>query len=144
MAWMTQNIQRVLEAWHHAGMRRVEGDLLRHRAPVYGQGINVRGVLQVPVAWYRNRLILATPSRARRRANAATGDAHQSPEASDWGFSPTPPKGYMSEIVRSERTRERPGWTQSESSQMPEFAHIDSVWTPTLFSTIRRRSLAVD
>jgi hypothetical protein len=83
MAWMTQNIQRVLEAWHHAGMQRVEVDLLRHRASVHGQGINVRGVLQVPVAWYRNRLILATPSRARQRANAATGDAHQSQEAID-------------------------------------------------------------
>src|SRR6266540_3488206 len=58
MAWMTQNIPRVLEAWHHAGTRRVEVDLLRHRAPVHVQGINCRGVLPVPVAWYR--LILAT------------------------------------------------------------------------------------
>jgi hypothetical protein len=80
---MTQNIQRVLEAWHHGGMRRVEGDLLCHMAPVPVQGTNVRGVLQVPVAWSHNRLILVTPFRARRRANAATGDAHQSQEASD-------------------------------------------------------------
>jgi hypothetical protein len=45
MAWMTQNIERVLEAWHHAGTRRVEGDLLCHTAPVHVQGINVRGVV---------------------------------------------------------------------------------------------------
>jgi Tn3 transposase DDE domain len=73
MAWMTQNIQRVLDAWHHAGTRRVEGDQLRHMAPVHVQGINLRGVLQLPVARYRNRLILETPSRARQRANATTG-----------------------------------------------------------------------
>ena len=83
MAWMTQNIQRVLDAWHHAGTRRVEGDQLRHIAPVHFQGINFRGVLPFPVARYRNRLILATPSRARQRANAATGDEHQSQEAID-------------------------------------------------------------
>lgn len=80
MGWMTQNIQRVLDAWHHAGTRRIEVDLLRHMAPVYVQRINFCGVVQFPVARYRNRLIL---SRARRRANAATGDEHQSPEASD-------------------------------------------------------------
>jgi hypothetical protein len=26
MAWMTHSIQRVLDAWHHAGTRRVETD----------------------------------------------------------------------------------------------------------------------
>jgi hypothetical protein len=83
MAWMTQNIQRVLDAWHHAGTRRVEGDQLRHIAPVHVQGINLRGVLQFPVARYRNRLILETPSRARQRANATTRDAHQSQETID-------------------------------------------------------------
>jgi hypothetical protein len=83
MGWMTQNIQRVLDARHHAGRRRIEVDLLRHMAPVYVQRINFRGVMQFPVARYRNCLILTTPSRARRRANAATGDEHQSPEASD-------------------------------------------------------------
>jgi Tn3 transposase DDE domain len=81
MAWMTQNIQRVLDAWQHAGTRRIEGDQLRHIAPVHVQGINLRGVLQFPVTRYRNRLILETPSRARQRANATTGDAHQSQEA---------------------------------------------------------------
>jgi hypothetical protein len=81
MVWMTQNIQRVLDAWHHAGTRRVEGYLLRHIAPVHFQGINFRGVLQFPVARYRNRLILTASSRARRRANAAPGDEHQSQEA---------------------------------------------------------------
>jgi hypothetical protein len=83
MGWMTQNIQRVLDAWHHAGTRRIEVDLLRHMAPVYVQRINFRGVVPFPVSRYRNRLILTTPSRARRQANAATGDEHQSPEASD-------------------------------------------------------------
>ena len=83
MGWMTQNIQRVLDARHHAGTRRIEVDLLRHMAPVYVQRINFRGVVQFPVARYRNCLILTTPSRARRRANAATGDEPQSPEASD-------------------------------------------------------------
>ena len=48
-------------------------DQLRHIAPVHVQGINLRGVLQFPVARYRNRLILETPSRARQRANATTG-----------------------------------------------------------------------
>ena len=79
MAWMTQNIQRVLDAWHHAGTRRVAADQLRHMAPVHVQGINVRGVLQFPVARYRNRLILATPFRTHRRAHAATEDEHPSP-----------------------------------------------------------------
>ena len=69
--------------WQHAGTRRVEGDQLRHIAPVHVQGINWRGVLQFPVARYRHRLILATPSRARQRANATTGDAHQPQEAID-------------------------------------------------------------
>lgn len=78
MAWMTQNIQRVLDAWHHAGTRRVEEEQLRHMAPVHVQGINFRGVWQFPVARYRNRLMLATPARARRRANAATADEHPS------------------------------------------------------------------
>jgi hypothetical protein len=73
MAWMTQHIQRVLDAWHDAGTRRVEGDHLRHMALVHVQRINLRGVLQLLVARYRNRLILETPSRARQRANAATG-----------------------------------------------------------------------
>src|SRR6266850_1061038 len=63
MAWMTQNIQRVLDAWHHAGTRRVAADQLRHMAPVHVQGINVRGVLQFPVARYRNRLILDAGDR---------------------------------------------------------------------------------
>ena len=80
---MTQNIQRVLEAWHHAGTWRIEVDLLRHMAPVYVQRINVRGVVQCPVPRSRHRLILTTPSRARRRANAATGDEYQTPEARD-------------------------------------------------------------
>ena len=84
MAWMTQHIQRVLDAWQHAGTRRVEGDQLRHMAPVHMQGINLRGVLQLPLARYRNRLILETPSRARQRAHAATGDAHPSQEAIDF------------------------------------------------------------
>jgi TnpA family transposase len=83
MAWITQHIQRVLDAWHHAGTRRVEGDQLRHIAPVHFQGINLRGVLQFPVARYRNRLILEPPSRARQRANVATGDGDQSQEALD-------------------------------------------------------------
>lgn len=83
MAWMTQNIQRVLDAWHHAGTRRVAVDQLRHIAPVHFQGINFRGVLRFPVARYRHRLIRATPSRARRRANAATGAEHQSQEVTD-------------------------------------------------------------
>jgi hypothetical protein len=74
---------RVLEAWHHAGTRRIEVDLLCHMAPVYVQRINCRGVVQCPAARYRNRLIVTTPSRARRRANAATGDAYQLPEARD-------------------------------------------------------------
>jgi hypothetical protein len=74
---------RVLEAWHHAGTRRVEVDLLYHMALVYVQRINGRGVVQCPAARYRNRLIVTTPSRARRRANAATGDVHQLPEARD-------------------------------------------------------------
>jgi hypothetical protein len=64
---------RVLEACHHAGTRRVEVDLLYHMALVYVQRINGRGVVQCPAARYRNRLIVTTPCRARRRANAATG-----------------------------------------------------------------------
>jgi hypothetical protein len=83
MAWMTQHIQRVLDAWQHAGTRRVEGDQLRHMAPVHVQGINLRGVWQFPIARYRNRLMLATPSRARRRANATTVDAHPSQDTLD-------------------------------------------------------------
>jgi TnpA family transposase len=83
MAWMTHHIQRVLDAWHHAGTRRVEVDQLRHIAPVHVQGINFRGVLRFPVARYRHRLIRTTPSRARRRANAATGAEHQSQEVTD-------------------------------------------------------------
>jgi hypothetical protein len=58
-------------------------DQLRHMAPVHIQGINLRGMLQFPVARYRNRLILEAPSRARQRANATTGDAHQSQETID-------------------------------------------------------------
>jgi len=84
MAWMTQHIQRVLDAWHHAGTRRVEGDQLRHIAPVHFQGINLRGVLQFPLARYRNRLILEAPSRARQRANTVTGDEDQSQETIDF------------------------------------------------------------
>jgi hypothetical protein len=74
---------RVLEAGHHAGTRRVEVDLLCHMALVYVQRINGRGSVQCPAARYRHHLIVTTPSRARRRANAATGDAHQWPEAKD-------------------------------------------------------------
>jgi Tn3 transposase DDE domain len=84
MAWMIQNIQRVLDTWHHAGTRRVEEDQLRHIAPVHFQGVNLHGVLQFPVARYRNRLILVTPSRARQRANATTGDEDQSQGAIDF------------------------------------------------------------
>jgi hypothetical protein len=53
-------------------------------APVDVQRINVRGVVPFPVARYRHRLILTPPSRARWWANAATGDAHQLPEARDF------------------------------------------------------------
>jgi hypothetical protein len=52
-------------------------------APVDVQRINVRGVVPCPVARYRHRLIPTPPSRARRRAHAATKDAHQSPDARD-------------------------------------------------------------
>jgi hypothetical protein len=83
MAWMTQHIQRLLDAWHHAGARHVEGDQRRHMAPVHVQGINLRGVLQFPVARYRHRLILETPARARQRAHATTRDAHPSQETID-------------------------------------------------------------
>jgi len=83
MAWMTHSMQRVLDAWHHAGTRRVEAEVLRHIAPVHFQGINFRGVMQFPMAQYRNRLILATPSSAQRTANAASGEAPISQEAID-------------------------------------------------------------
>jgi len=83
MAWMTHSIQRVLDAWHHAGTRRVETDVLRHIAPVHFAGINFRGVMQFPMAQYHNRLILAAPSSAPRVANAATGEAPTSQDVID-------------------------------------------------------------
>jgi hypothetical protein len=61
---------------------------------------------------------------------------------SGWGFSPNPPKRSMPEIVRSALTRERPGWTRSERSQMPECARIHRVRTPPRLSAMRRRRLA--
>jgi len=52
MAWITQRIQQVLDEWHHAGIRRVEPEILRHIAPVHVQDINFRGVMQFPLARY--------------------------------------------------------------------------------------------
>jgi TnpA family transposase len=83
MAWMTHSIQRVLDAWHHAGTRRVETDVLRHIAPVHFAGINFRGVMPFPMAQYRSRLILAASSSTPRMANAAAGDAPTSQEPID-------------------------------------------------------------
>jgi TnpA family transposase len=83
MAWMTQSIQCVLDAWRRAGIRSVDPDLLRHIAPVHFAGINFRGVLQFPLARYRNRLILAAPSRERRMAHAEIGDQRKSQETID-------------------------------------------------------------
>jgi hypothetical protein len=70
----------------HADFRREVLRILNHDESVHTlqrQAINLRGVLQPPVGRCRNRLILATPSGARRRANATTGDEHQSQEALD-------------------------------------------------------------
>jgi TnpA family transposase len=69
MAWMTQRIQYVLDAWHGAGTRRVEPEILRHIAPVHFQGINFRGVMQFPLARYRSRLIPAMSSREGQGTN---------------------------------------------------------------------------
>src|SRR5262249_47295834 len=69
MAWMTQRIQYVLDAWHGAGTRRVEPEILRHIAPVHFQGINFRGVMQFPLARYRGRLIPAMSSREGQGTN---------------------------------------------------------------------------
>jgi TnpA family transposase len=66
MAWITQRIQQVLDDWHHAGIRRVEPEILRHIAPVHFQDINFRGVMQFPLARYRGRLIPAMSSRERQ------------------------------------------------------------------------------
>jgi uncharacterized Zn finger protein len=52
-------------------------------APVDVQRIHVRGVALFPLARYRHRLSLMPPSRAHWQAYAATGAAHQSPEARD-------------------------------------------------------------
>jgi hypothetical protein len=51
--------------------------------PVDVQRINVRGVVLFPVARYRHRLSLTPPSRAHWQVHAATGAAHQSPDAHD-------------------------------------------------------------
>ena len=54
MAWMTQHIQRVLDAWHHAGTRRVEGDQLRHIAPELGYNVpklSVDWILRSPLSY---------------------------------------------------------------------------------------------
>ena len=69
MAWMTQQIQQVLDTWHHAGIRRVEPEILRHIAPVHFQDINFRGVLRFPLARYRSRLIPAMSSRGGQGTN---------------------------------------------------------------------------
>jgi len=74
MAWMTQRMQQVLDTWHGAGLRRVEPEILRHIAPVHFQGINFRGIMQFPLARYRNRLIPALSSREEQRPN---GDGTQ-------------------------------------------------------------------
>ena len=63
MAWMTQSMQRVLNTWQYTGAQAVQPELLRHIAPVHYEGINFRGVLQFPLARYRNRLIPTAPSR---------------------------------------------------------------------------------
>jgi hypothetical protein len=52
-------------------------------APVDVQRITGRGVVPFPVARYRHRLRLTPPSRTRWQAHAATGAAHQSPDARD-------------------------------------------------------------
>ena len=65
MAWITQRIQQVLDEWHHAGIRRVEPEILRHIAPVHFQDINFRGVMQFPLARYRGRLMPAMSSSER-------------------------------------------------------------------------------
>jgi hypothetical protein len=62
---------------------------------------------QCPAARYRNRLIVTTPSRACRRANAATGDAHELPEASGC-FSPMP-SWVFARMARIPREREADG-----------------------------------
>src|SRR5262245_56348143 len=62
MAWMTQPIPRVLEAWPHTGPRRVDGAPRRPIAPVHVPGLHLRGVGQWPVVHYRNRLLLGTSS----------------------------------------------------------------------------------
>jgi hypothetical protein len=69
MAWITQRIQQVLDEWHHAGIRRVEPEILRHIAPVHFQDINFRGVMQFPLARYRGRLIPAMSSGERQGTN---------------------------------------------------------------------------
>ena len=71
MAWMTQQIQQVLDTWHQTGVRRVEPEILRHIAPVHFQDVNFRGQMQFPLARYRNRLIPAASSRASRRPDTA-------------------------------------------------------------------------
>jgi TnpA family transposase len=63
MAWMTQSMPRVLNTWQHTGAQAVQPELLRHIAPVHYEGINFRGVLQFPLARYRNRLIPTALSR---------------------------------------------------------------------------------
>jgi hypothetical protein len=83
MAWMTHSMQQVLDAWHHAGTRRVEAEVLRHIAPVHFQGINLRGVMQFPMARHRDRLILAASSKAQRTPNTALGEAQISQEVLD-------------------------------------------------------------
>jgi hypothetical protein len=64
MAWMTQRIQQVLDTWQNAGARRIEPEVLRHIAPVHCQGINVRGIMQFPMARDQSRLI---PMRSSQR-----------------------------------------------------------------------------
>ena len=83
MAWMTHSMQQVLDAWHHAGTRRVEAEVLRHIAPVHFQGINLRGVMQFPMARHRDRLILAASSKAQRTTNTDLGEAQISQEVLD-------------------------------------------------------------
>jgi hypothetical protein len=73
MAWMTEQIQQVLDTWQEAGARRIDPEVLRHIAPVHFQDINFRGMMQFPMARYRSRLIPTPSSHSGHQQSANRG-----------------------------------------------------------------------
>jgi TnpA family transposase len=57
LAWMTHQMQSVLDGWRRESGRAVDPSVLKHIGPGHIEGINFRGTLNFPTDQYLDRLI---------------------------------------------------------------------------------------